>query len=132
MKTTEGKEYILDLLGDANHRPRFHSDNLHTQEIVNAFVDEVDEQSKHLPKDSLNLHFRLLMSDIVTQLAYSLDGLLNRNGTPADLRNLGVRVTTALVAAYQFAGIKPTVPSKTLTALSQAGKLMVKRCNSVS
>ena len=129
MKNTEGKEYILDLLDDTNHRPRFHSNHRHTQKIVNAFVDEVNEQSKHLPKDSVNLHFRFIVFDIVTQLAHSLDGLLNRSGTPADIRNLGVRLTAALVSAYKFAGIPAVIPKKTLTALSQVGKLVVKHHN---
>jgi hypothetical protein len=99
---------------------------------VDILIDEVTDHSKQLPPGKMFIYFRSLLCDIVAQLSYTLDGLWNRRGSPAELCALAVRLIAALKSAYEFVGIKPAIPSKTLMTLAQVGKLMAKPYNSGS
>ena len=123
----EGKD-ILDSLGDTNYRPKFTARHRLTQRVVGMLVDEVCEVLKQVTPGQANIALRTILSDAVTQTAFAID----RVKCVADLRHVAVKLNGVLRSAYQFAGIQPTVPSKTLLALLQMSKLMATSHNSGS
>jgi hypothetical protein len=120
------KETEFDWL-DKNYRPRIHSHHRFTSEVVDILIDEVTEQSKQLSPGKMSIYFRSLLFDIVTQVSLALDRLLTQQIKPGELQRLAVKLNAALTAAYEFAGLTPAVPSKTLRALSQIGGLMTRK-----